>query len=82
MAIMLTVAVILLAVLVGGLVYGSLRVERATKQIDGVTSQVKSISNNINQVQGINQGIQSLNSNLQQLNGELRTVAPGSFKVP
>lgn len=78
-ATMLTIAVVLLAVLVGGLWYGSLRVERATTT---ATKQIKNINNSVQQVQGINKGVQTLNNNLQQLNTELHAVGSSSFNLP
>lgn len=90
MATMLTVAVVLLAVLVGGLSYGSFRLGHATasatKKIDGLNNQIKSINQNLQQVQAISQGIQEVNNNLQQLNKGLSSSTTSwgtsSYHIP
>lgn len=71
MATVLTIGVLLLAVLVGGLWYGYTRLDRASKNVDGLNNQIKSINKNLQQVQNINKGIQDVNNNLTQLNKQL-----------
>lgn len=72
---LLTIGVILLAILVGGLWYGSLRAEHAAtaaaQKVNGLNNQIEDINNNLQQVKNINKGIQTLNSNVEQLNKEL-----------
>ena len=86
MATVLTIGVLLLAVLVGGLWYGSLRIEKATtsasKQVNSFSAQVKSINHDLQQVQKINQGIQQVNSNLVQLNKDMQSSPASSLAIP
>lgn len=75
MAVMLTLAVVLLAALLAFMIFVSLRAKGATstveEKVDGFNSQVKSINDNLQDVQKINQGIDKMNTNLENLNKNL-----------
>lgn len=88
MATMLTCVVLLLAALVGTLLYGSLRLRQVsvdtTSKIDNFNNQVNDMNKSLQKVQDINQGIQNVNNNIQQLDKDLKgsTSTISTYKLP
>lgn len=88
MATLLTCVVVLLAALVGVLLYGSLRLRQvsvdATSKINNFNNQVNDMNKNLQKIQDINQGIQNVNNNIQQLDKDLKgsTSSISTYKLP
>lgn len=67
---MLTLAVLLLAALVGILGFGALRLKQASglvnRKLDAFNSQVRDINKNLQGIQTVNNNLQNINKDLQQ----------------